>query len=365
MTALSARAAAVDRDALERSALEAAVARLDPLRDAGLEAAPDVRAAAALLQSAESTVIACHVNPDGDALGSALALALALESDGIEARVSFGGTDGVGIPDSLAFLPGLHLIADPGEVISGPAPDLLVTMDTGSADRLGPLRPLLDAAANSLVVDHHTSNTRFGSHLLLDVDAASTTVIVARLIDALGLPLTAEVATCLYVGLVTDTGRFQFSSTTASVHTLAARLLAAGVEPEPIGRRLFATSTFAAVSLAGLALSRAVLEPGLVWTWVTAAERAAAGVPLADVEGIIDALRVSAEAEVAVVLKGIGQEAGAEPVWMASTRSRGAVDVSRACVSLGGGGHRFAAGVTLTGGMAEVMARLRSAFADA
>lgn len=327
-----------------------------------LELPVDVVEAAALIAAADSILIACHVNPDGDALGSALALALALEAQGRSVvAVSFGTSDGAGVPDSLDFLPGQHLLRDPASLA---APDLLVTMDTGSADRLGPLQPLLKTATSSLVVDHHASNTKFGSHLLLDVTAASTTVIVARLIDALGLTITRDVATCLYVGLVTDTGQFQYRATTASVHTLAARLLTAGVEPEPIGRKIFGTAPFAAVKLQGVALQRAVLEPGLVWTWVTAAEREALGVALAQVESIIDALRVSDEAEVAVVLKGIEIPGATEPTWMVSTRSRGAVDVSSACVSLGGGGHRFAAGVTLTGEIDAVMAQVRDALAQ-
>ena len=356
---------AVERRAADRRAESRRLADGPPPAVTAQPVTAEVVEAAALIRQAGRIVVACHVNPDGDALGSALALALALETNGVGAQVSFGTSDGGGVPESLSFLPGQHLLCDPAALEDEPAPDLLVTMDTGSADRLGPLQPLISRAARTLVVDHHASNTRFGTHLLLDTTAASTTVIVSRLIDALSLTISKDVATCIYVGLVTDTGQFQFSATTASVHALAARLLAAGVEPEPIGRRLFGSAPFEAVRLQGLALQRAVLEPGLVWTWITEGERTAAGVPLAQVESIIDALRASEEAEVAVVLKGIEVDGATQPTWMVSTRSRGAVDVSRACVSLGGGGHRFAAGVTLTGEVAEVMARLRSALSDA
>lgn len=312
-----------------------------------------------LLSAARTVVVACHVNPDGDALGSALGLGLALRARGVAVCVSFGSSDGpdevVTVPATLAFLPGQELLCPPAAVLGQGAPDVLVTTDTGSADRLGPLEPLL-AAATTLVVDHHASNTRFGSALLLDPAAASTTVLVAELVHRLGVRLTAPIATCLYAGLVTDTGQFQFAATTPAVHALAGELLAAGVRPELVGRELFGTAPFAAVQLQGSALARAVLEPGLAWTWIELAEREAVGLPLAAVEGVIDSLRVTAEAEVALVAKGVGPGE-----WAMSTRSRGTVDVGAACVALGGGGHRFAAGVTLHGDLAEVVAKVRSA----
>jgi len=316
-------------------------------------------AAVALLAGSGPAVLLAHVNPDGDALGSALGLALALRSCGRQVSVSFGTSDGWGVPGSLGFLPGQELLVPPANVLDGPDPALLVTLDTGSRDRLGRLVPLLDRARDVLVVDHHASNAGFGTALLLDPAAAATAVLVEELVRRLGAPLDTATATCLYAGLVTDTGQFQFAATTPAVHALAGRLLAAGVRPDEVGQALFGSQSFAAVRLEATAVARAALEPGLVWTWVEAAERAAAGVPLADVEGVIDALRVTTEAEVAVVLKGLdGPPDGA---WAVSTRSRGAVDVGAACVALGGGGHRFAAGATLHGSRDEVLARVRAA----
>lgn len=319
-------------------------------------------AAAGLLRRARRVLVACHVDPDGDALGSALALALAVRAAGGDARVSCGTSDAgpeeVRVPSTLAFLPGQELLRPAAAVLAAAPPDLLVTTDTGSVDRLGPLAPLVARVPAVLVVDHHASNTRFGTHLLLDPAAASTTVLVGQVVDALGVPLTRELATCLYAGLVTDTGQFQFSATTPAVHVLAARLLEAGVRPEDVGRALFGTVPFAAVRLQGVAVGRAVLEPGLVWTWVGAAERTAAGLALSAIEGVIDAVRVAAEAEVALVCKEVFPGR-----WAVSTRSRGRVDVGAACVSLGGGGHRFAAGVTLQGTRDEVVEQVRRALA--
>jgi len=325
---------------------------------------PDWDGACALLRGARTVLVACHVDPDGDALGSALALGLALRGRGTRVTVSFGTADGAGVPSTLAFLPGQELLARPDEVFArrdaGAVPDVLVTTDTGSRDRLGPLAPLVDEVPATLVVDHHASNTRFGTHLLLDVGAASTTVLVEHLLARLGIALDSAIATCLYVGLVTDTGQFQFSATTPSVHALAGRLLAAGVRPDEVGREVFGSVPFAAVRLQGLAVSRVVLEPGLVWTWVGHEEREAAGLPLAAVEGVIDAVRVAVEAEVALVAKGV-----APGEWAVSTRSRGTVDVGALCVGLGGGGHRFAAGATLHGSLDDVVGRVRGALQGA
>lgn len=294
-----------------------------------------------LLRGDGRVVVACHINPDADALGSALALGLALKASGRDVVVSFGTDDATWhVPAALGFLPGRHLLAEPSAVLDGGPPALVVTTDTGSADRLGPLVPLLDTAGDVLVVDHHASNTRFGSVNLIDVDAASTTVVVAGLARELA-ELDADIATCLYAGLVTDTGSFRFGATTPAVHRLAAQLLEAGADPVAVGRELFDTATFAGVKLLGTAVARACLEDGLVWTYVGQEEREAFGLPIASIEGVIDVIRTAAEVDVSVVCKGV-----ADGQWSVSMRSRGATDVGAIAVALGGGGHRLAAGFT-------------------
>lgn len=312
-------------------------------------------------------VLACHVHPDGDALGSTLALGVALRDAGAEVLATYG-SEPFEVPRALAHLPGQVLLVPPAEVArrTGGAPDLVVTLDTGSADRLGTAGPLAAAAGAVLVVDHHASNTRFGTHLLLDTQAAATAVLVEELVHRLGLPLTLEVATAVYTGLTTDTGSFRFAATTPAVHALAARLLAAGVRHDLISRAVFDTSPFAEVQLLGRLLTRAELERdavgglGLVWTVAAAADLADLGVGLAEVEGVMAALRTTAEAEVALVLK-----PGPAGGTVVSSRSKGAVDVGAVCTALGGGGHRFAAGVTLAAAPAEALAVLRAALAAA
>ena len=324
----------------------------------------DWAAAVAALSTAPRVALACHVGPDGDALGSMLGLGAALRARGTEVVASWGG-EPFEVPAAYSFLPALDLLVPAADFPA--APELMVTFDSGSADRLGSLEGRLGEAREVLVIDHHATNTRYGTLNLVEPSAAATAFMVAQLLDRMGLPLTAEVAAPLYTGLVTDTGSFKYAATTAEVHELAARLLATGIRHDLISRAIWDTQPFSYVSLLGSAMARAVLEPGavgglgLAWTTVTADDLARAGLGIADVEGVIDVLRVAREAEVAVVVK---QEPDGS-AWRLSMRSKGAVDVGAVCAALGGGGHRFAAGMTWFGTAEDLVEALRRALASA
>ena len=312
-----------------------------------------------LLGGARSVALACHVGPDGDALGSMLALGLALRELGKDVVASWGG-EPFEVPSTYAYLPGLELLVPPGQFPADP--EVFVALDTGSADRLGTLADRVSAAACCVVVDHHASNTRFGSVNVVDDGAAATAVLVAELVDRLGAELDHDLAVGLYTGLVTDTGSFKYLATTPAVHELAARLLSTGIRHDEISRMIYDDAPFGYVQLLGRACAGAQLEPaavgglGLVSCVVPADELKTSGLGLADVEGVIDVLRVAQEAEVAVVLKGDPVEGG----FKVSTRSKGAVDVGAVCTALGGGGHRFAAGFTSWDDGPSTLARLRA-----
>ena len=321
-------------------------------------------AAIELLRAHDSVTMVCHVSPDGDALGSMLALGIALRDAGIKVRASWG-SEPFEVPASYSELPGLDLLVPASDVDA--SPELLVTFDTGSEDRLGSLADRVVSAKHVLVLDHHMTNTRFGSVNLVDEQAAATAVVVVELLDRMGLELTAQVAAPVYTGLVTDTGSFKYAATTPEVHRLAARLLATGIPHERISRHIWDTAPFTYVQLLGAVCSRAVLEPeavdglGLVWTTVTAADLKGFGLALSDVEGVIDSLRVAQEAEIAAVLK----SDPADGLLKVSIRSKGAVNVGQVCEGLGGGGHRFAAGFTSADDCATTIDRLRVALAEA
>ncbi|WP_280836549.1 bifunctional oligoribonuclease/PAP phosphatase NrnA [Micromonospora sp. A200] len=303
-------------------------------------------------------LLICHVNPDGDALGSMLGFGLGLRRLGVRhLQATFPGPPEV--PEPFRWLPGLDLLVPSTEAY--PDPDLVVCFDAASESRLGELVDRLDTAGDALVLDHHASNTRFGRVHLVDPAAAATSVVVDELLTRLDVPLDAEIAQCLYVALTTDTGSFRFEATTPAVHQFAARLLATGIRPGDISRQVFDTRPFGAVRLFGEVLGRARLEPsaaaghGLVWTYATQDDLARHDQRPYVLEALIDSVRCTAEADVACVLKQVGP---AE--WAVSMRSKGAVDVSAVAVALGGGGHRFAAGFTGAGSVEDVVRSIRA-----
>jgi bifunctional oligoribonuclease and PAP phosphatase NrnA len=311
-----------------------------------------------MVTSAHQVVLLAHVNPDADALGSALALGLALHRRGAEVHVSFGAPERPA--ESLRDLDVADLVV-PAEAVPA-APELLVVLDTGSVDRLGPLADRAGAAGTTLVVDHHVSNTGFGTHHYVDGTAEATAVIVLGVLDAMGAEIDLATARCLYAGLVTDTRNFRAAS--PATHAMAARLLVAGVDAEAVTRPLLDTHPFSWLAMLSAVLSTAVLEVdaarglGLVHARVPREE--VAGGRQEEVESVIDVLRTTAEAEVAVVLKQVGDRR-----WTASLRSKGRVDVAAAAVAMGGGGHRMASGFTVDGDAESTLDRLRAALDDA
>jgi phosphoesterase RecJ-like protein len=327
---------------------------------------PDLEAewarAVKALDGATEICLACHIRPDADALGSMLAVAHALRARGsVRVIASFGDLP-FEIPRILRFLPGADLLSPPDAFPEHP--QVMVTFDAASADRLGLLDAHAARADELIVLDHHASNTRFGTVNLVDPAAAATAVLAFDLVGRLGVGISRDIALGLYAGLVTDTGSFKYSGTSPRVHQLAARLLQAGVEPGVVAYELWDRSPFGFLGLLSAALGRAQLEPaevagrGLVWTTVTRSDRAAAGLPFDVAESVIDVVRRTDEAEVAVVLK-----EDDDGHWQVSARSKGAADVGRACVALGGGGHRLAAGFTAHGTAAEAMTAMRAQLA--
>ena len=186
-----------------------------------------------VIDGASQVCLACHVRPDADALGSMLAVLHALRSRSggrsgsqpgeAPTIIASFGDDPFEVPAILRFLPGVDLLSEPSRYPS--RPEVMVSFDAASIDRLGALTGPAALAGRLIVLDHHASNTRFGNINLVDPAAAATAVLAADLINRLAIPLTEEIALGLYAGLVTDTGSFKFSATTPQVHELAARLL--------------------------------------------------------------------------------------------------------------------------------------------
>ncbi|MBJ8344966.1 bifunctional oligoribonuclease/PAP phosphatase NrnA [Antrihabitans sp. YC2-6] len=319
----------------------------------------DLAPALAALEAATSVTILCHVQPDADSLGSGLALAYALSRRSVPVQVSFA--EPAELPQSLRSLPGRDFVV-PAEIVADEV-DLLVTVDCGSVARLGALADRLKGAHQTLVIDHHRSNTRFGSINIVDETAESTASVIARILDLLGTDVDSDIAHCLYAGLVTDTGSFRWVR--PGTHRLADRLLATGIDGARIARTLLDTHPFGWLPMLAKVLDTAELVPdaargaGLVYAVVRRSD--VDGLRSEEVESVIDIVRTTTEAEVAAVFKEAA--ADSDERWSVSLRSKELVDVSAVAISLGGGGHSFAAGYTTNGPIEDLVSSLVAALA--
>ena len=310
----------------------------------------DAHGAAQELAGVGSVVILCHVQPDADTVGAGLALGLALAREGADVQVSFSASNT--LPESLRRLPGCELLVAPADVRRDA--DLVVTVDTPSVNRLGELAELI-ARPEVLVIDHHRSNTLYGSVNYVDPQADSTTLLVADLLDAWGREITADVARCLFAGLSIDTGSFRWASVRGL--RLAARLVEAGVDNAAMSRQLHDTHPFGWLPLLSRVLASAQLVPSahvsLVFAVVTHPDWAAHRPE--EIESIIDIVRTTAEAEIAAVFKETAPQQ-----WSVSLRAK-SFDLVPVATRFGGGGHTLAAGYSADGPLEDVVAALTAA----
>jgi len=310
----------------------------------------DAHGAAQELAGVGSVVILCHVQPDADTVGAGLALGLALAREGADVQVSFSASNT--LPESLRRLPGCELLVAPADVRRDA--DLVVTVDAPSVNRLGELAALI-ARPGVLVIDHHRSNTLYGSVNYVDPQADSTTLLVADLLDAWGREITADVARCLFAGLSIDTGSFRWASVRGL--RLAARLVEAGVDNAAMSRQLHDTHPFGWLPLLSRVLASAQLvlseSASLVFAVVTHPDWAAHRSE--EIESIIDIVRTTAEAEVAAVFKETAPQQ-----WSVSLRAK-SFDLVPVATRFGGGGHTLAAGYSADGPLEDVVAALTAA----
>ncbi|SDJ00919.1 phosphoesterase RecJ domain-containing protein [Rhodococcus triatomae] len=305
----------------------------------------------AVLDAAATVTVLCHVHPDADTIGSGLALGLVLERRGVPVQVSFA--EPAALPESMRTLPGTHLLAPPAQVRDGV--DVVVTVDCGSAGRLGALADRLAGAGTTVVIDHHRSNTRFGRWNLVDESAESTTAVLARLFDHWGVEIDRDLAHCLYAGLVTDTGSFRWVR--PGTHLLAERLLDTGIDGAAIARRLLDTHPFGWLPMLSAVLGSATLVPGAAGgrglVYAVIRRRDVGDLRSEEIESVVDIVRTTSEAEIAAVLK-----ESVNGTWSVSLRSKSDIDVSAVAARLGGGGHHAAAGYTAETSAETVVADL-------
>ncbi len=291
------------------------------------------------LMDSDKIVVASHVGPEGDAIGSALALAIGLDKLGKKVEVVCHS----GVPKRYNFLPTAEKIKQSPSF----QPNLLVLVDCADLDRADIPDNLRKNAPSVIAIDHHPQKPKRDDNdwlFWIEPKAAATGEMVAVLLKTLKVPMTPEIATCLYAALISDTGVFHFRNTTPRTFRLAASLLKYGVDPQELAYRVMEVRSFAATQLLARTLSKAKFEPefGLCWSVLTLKDFAQTGTTDEDTENFINFLRAVDGTKVAVLFREI------EPNFVkVSLRSKDGFDVAAVARQFGGGGHPAAAGCKL------------------
>ena len=316
----------------------------------------DLRVVADRLARAKKVLLTCHRGPDGDSVGSLVALASLLRERNV--FVTLYNPDLV--PRNLKWLP--HARTFVQKLKKAARFDVTVIVDCGAEKLLGDEFPPAEVTGDRLVLDHHASGETFGDVFVCDRDAASVGVLVVRLARELGWPLSSDAAQGLWVSLVSDTGSFRYSNTNAEALTIAAELVALGVEPGKISERMTERATLGRYRLLAGALQSIELSAGGAVAIMTITDEAVrtAKATWEDSGGLVNYARGLRGVEVGALLT--PAKFGGVRV---SLRSKGRVDAGEVCKSLGGGGHVGAAGCTLEGTMPDARARVEAALASA
>lgn len=308
------------------------------------------------IRSARSVLVASHLRPDADALGSTLAMTLWIQSLGIE--VAAWNEDGM--LEKFRYLPESDLVTLPGP--GGRKFDLLVALDTSVQNRLGKVLDVAGEITESINIDHHVSNERFGGMNYVDANAPATAEILADFFETIGAEVTPEMAGNLFAGLSTDTGSFQYQGTSPHTFEVAARLIRCGLDVAELSRQMYERMPRRRLDLLRHALNEAEFAAGdrAVSFSLSMVDGERLGVLPEDNEGVIDQLRAVDSVLVAVFFEEL-----AEGKVRVSSRSKDLrVDVCRICQQFGGGGHPLAAGARMKGTLEEAKAKFMKAVID-
>jgi phosphoesterase RecJ-like protein len=315
----------------------------------------DLRPVADAIRGHDRFLLTTHENPDGDSLGSILAMKLALEQLGKDVVMFLQGT--TPLPKEYEFM-------DLSELQRGAPPDrdsrVVIALDCATASRMGPDQALLEGAKLVVDIDHHHDNTRFGQLNAIVPTASSTGEVLYDLFRELGVGITPEIAEALYIALVTDTGRFQYANTSPRTLRVAAELVEAGADVHHIFQFVYENVAFAKLKLVARALANAKVYEGgrIIVSHLERTDFESAGAEEPFSEGIIDYLRAVEGAEVVALIREPPSLDG--PTRRVSLRTRAEeVDVSAIARKSGGGGHRQAAGFSSEASVDEITEFIR------
>jgi len=308
---------------------------------------PEIASIADAIQTRQRFVVSSHARPDGDSIGSSLAMAYALRALGKEVTV----VNADAAPPTLMPLPGVADIRVAPRVDE--AYDAAIIMECGDLSRTG----VAGLDASFLInIDHHPGNTNFGRINWFDARASACAEMVFDLVLALGVPLSREIATHVYLAILTDTGSFHYSNLSPRTFDICRRLLEAGVDPVYMARQVFDDNTPGRIRLSGAILSGMRVDPSgrVAVIYVDRDMASASGAAFDDTEGVVNQPLTVKEIQAVIFFK----KNDGDHEYRVSLRSKGAVDVGSVAKQHGGGGHRNAAGCTVTGALDAVHARL-------
>jgi len=297
-----------------------------------------------------SNLITGHINPDGDALGSALAFKLILDSKGISSDVCFDVKGN--IPSNLNHLP-INLISNNAMNKY----ENVYVFDCGNSERLGSLEEIALKSDQVIVIDHHIEPS-FGDIQVIDSTAASTTQVLYREIISADIEIDKNIANCLMTGLITDTGRFQYSNTDYEVFQIASKLMLSGAELTSISDNIYGSIPMNAIKLQSEVLNRIKLfdDEELVVSYVLHEDYKKFNIESSEIDFLIDSIRLVKESNVALLLKEQDDKS-----FKGSLRSRTKLDVQKIASLFGGGGHKAASGFSTTLSMDEITTKVKNA----
>lgn len=301
---------------------------------------------AGVLRKAGKVILCGHVMPDGDCVGAVAALGMALETLG--KQVFWASPDP--LPEMLSFVPGFSRFLIGEESLRGEY-DTFVIVDCSVPERLDKVRALLERDIVTINIDHHVSTGHFARYNYIDPTAAAAGEIVLDLIDLLGVEISRDIAICLYVALVTDTGSFQYENTSPATLRRAARLLDTGIPSSAINIWLYEEKPLVTLKVLGEALTTLQVSPCGKVAWITVDKNMLNKLVARDehTDGLINFVRTIKGVEVAIFFREV-----APGRYKVGFRSKGAVDVNLLAAKFGGGGHARAAGCVLEGDFEDI-----------
>jgi len=312
--------------------------------------------AVSILKAAKRVLICTHARPDGDALGSELALGRLLAGQGKDVDLVVEA----GAPADLTFLPGSARIGGTAAAVRPPY-DWMVVVDAAGIERIEGMQKAIPPGQRILNIDHHASNTRFGHQNWVEPESASVGEMIYVLAREAGWPIDRDAAVCLYVAVITDTGRFAFSSTRPSTHLMAAELLKLGVQPGEINRQIWGSKSLGELKLHGETIrSIRTAEKGrIAWAALTQEMFDASGVVPLESQDYVTLVKSVKGVEVAILLRPLSDRE-----IKISLRTESSADASAICALFGGGGHKRAAGATLRMSMDDAVKAVVAAAAE-